>query len=124
MRTRVWGAVGVAALTILAASSTRLVTGVLGELVGALSWSIVGLGVIAWLLLFKSLSTVRRTWVVRRIVAGMLARLGAPDPVIARSAQIPQDGVAYLRAVSGGKSSLIRQEDISGIGTRFTRSRS
>lgn len=103
MKTRQWTMVLTVALTLVIVSSAKpFVLGIVDKF-GDLPLSVVVLGMTSCIMLLISLLMFCRTWVVRKSLVLLLARFGTPTPVIARSVNLPQDGVAFLTDLSGGK---------------------
>lgn len=103
MKTRLWFTVLTVALTLVVVSSARPFVLSFVELIGDLPLSVVVLGMTSCLMMLVSLLLLCRTWTVRKSLVLVLARIGIPNPVIARSVNLPQDGVALLRNRAGGK---------------------
>ncbi len=103
MTTRQWIIVLTVALTLVVVSSAKPFVQGFVEKLGDLPLSVVVLGMTSCFMLLISLLMFCRTWVVRKSLVLLLARFGTPTPVIARSVNLPQDGVAFLTDRSGGK---------------------
>jgi len=117
MRTRVWITVLASTLVLIFASSAKpLFVALIGQ-VEVLPWQLVGLGVVSLLILLLFLTQLSRSWVVRKSLVRVLARFGTSDSDIARRANLPQDGVTLLRALSSGNHDFSEQEVLSGSGT-------
>jgi hypothetical protein len=81
--------------------------------------TVVTLATVSCLLWLLSLVKLYRTWLVRRTLVRVLARFGAPNSVIANTARLSQDGVAFLTAKPGGNSCPSQREVFAGSGNEF-----
>jgi len=120
---RVWTTVVFTVATLLIASSSMSAWPtivVLIEQVGRLPWTVGALAIVSCLLWLVLLSRLYRTWMVRRNLVRVLARIGVPAAVIADTARLSQDGVSLLTAPRGGSSVSSHQEVFAGTGNQFT----
>ncbi len=123
MSRRVWTTVVFTVATLLIASSSMSAWPtivVLIEQVGRLPWTVGALAIVSCLLWLVLLSRLYRTWMVRRNLVRVLARIGVPAAVIADTARLSQDGVSLLTAPRGGSSVSSHQEVFAGTGNQFT----
>ena len=131
MRRRVWSTVIVTAALLLFASSAWSAWPEMNELmwpraadliaqVENLPWTVVLLAAVACVMWMVSLVKLYRTWMVRRNLVRVLARFGTPTSVIANTARLSQDGVAFLTASAGGNGVHQQREVFSGTGNQFT----
>lgn len=122
MSRRVWVIVVIAATTLMLSSHVMSALPMLVGLVQQvleLPLTVVVLATVSCVLWLVSLIKLYRTWVVRRSLVRVLARIGTPTSVIANRAGLSQDSVAFISATSSGKRDTPREEIFSGTGKQF-----